>query len=72
MEKNKNLKELTIEIGTNGKEAFATLEEWVKTVPKMIHEIKMNGTKEELKAYQMQVKMVLDKLQAIEKEIKND
>jgi len=72
MEKEKNQDELTIEIGTNGQEAYATLVEWVKTVPKTINELKKNGTEEDLKTYQMQVKMVLDKLKQIEKKIDND
>jgi hypothetical protein len=40
MEKDKNPKEVTIEIGTNGQEAYETLAEWVKTVPKTINELK--------------------------------
>ncbi len=46
--------------------------EWVKTVPKTINELKKNGTEEDLKTYQMQVKMVLDKLKQIEKKLDND
>ena len=72
MEKEKNQDELTIEIGTNGQEAYATLVEWVKTVPKTINELKKNGTEEDLKTYQMQVKMVIDKLKQIEKKLDND
>ena len=72
MEKEKNQDELTIEIGTNGQEAYATLVDWVKTVPKTINELKKNGTEEDLKTYQMQVKMVLDKLKQIEQKLDND
>jgi hypothetical protein len=72
MEKEKNQDELTIEIGTNGQEAYATLVEWVKTVPKTINELKKNGTEEDLKTYQMQVKMVIDKLKQIEQKLDND
>ena len=72
MEKEKNQDELTIEIGTNGQEAYETLVEWVKTVPKTINELKKNGTEEDLKTYQMQVKMVLDKLKQIEQKLDND
>ena len=72
MEKEKNQDELTIEIGTNGQEAYETLVEWVKTVPKTINELKKNGTEEDLKTYQMQIKMVLDKLKQIEKKLDND
>jgi len=72
MEKDKNQGELTIEIGTNGQEAYETLMEWVKTVPKTINELKKNGTEEDLKTYQMQIKMVLDKLKQIEQKLDND
>ena len=72
MEKEKNQDELTIEIGTNGQEAYKTLVEWVKTVPKTINELKKNGTEEDLKTYQLQVKMVLDKLKQIELKLDND
>ena len=72
MEKEKNQDELTIEIGTNGQEAYETLVEWVKTVPKTINELKKNGTEEDLKTYQLQVKMVLDKLKQIELKLDND
>ena len=72
MEKEKNQDELTIEIGTNGQEAYATLVEWVKTVPKTINELKKNGTEEDLKTYQLQVKMVLDKLKQIELKLDSD
>ena len=72
MEKEKNPEEVTIEIGTNGQEAYETLVEWVKTVPKTINEFKKNGTEENLKTYQMQVKMVLDKLKQIEQKLDND
>ena len=72
MEKEKNQDEVTIEIGTNGQEAYETLVEWVKTVPKTINELKKNGTEEDLKTYQMQVKMVLDKLKQIEQKLDND
>jgi hypothetical protein len=41
MEKDKNSEEVTIEIGTNGQEAYKTLVEWVKTVPKTINEKRM-------------------------------
>ena len=72
MEKEKNQDELTIEIGTNGQEAYETLVEWVKTVPKTINELKKNGTEEDLKTYQMQIKMVLDKLKQIEIKLDSD
>ena len=64
--------DLDIEIGTNGQEAYETLVEWVKTVPKTINELKKNGTEEDLKTYQMQIKMVLDKLKQIDQKLDND
>ena len=70
MEKNKNSEEISIEIGTDGKEAYRTLAEGVKSAPKTMNKIKKNGTEEELKNYQLHVKMVLEKLKAIEKEFK--
>jgi len=72
MEKNKNPDEVTIEIGSDGDEAFATLVAWVKTVPKVLEDIKANGTEEDLKNYQLQIKMVLEKLKVIKQEIRND
>ena len=72
MEKEKKQDEVTIEIGTNGQEAYETLVEWVKTVPKTINELKKNGTEEDLKTYQLQVKMVLDKLKQIELKLDNE
>ena len=72
MENDKNQGELIIEIGTNGQEAYETLVEWVKTVPKTINELKKNGTEEDLKTYQMQIKMVLDKLKQIDQKLDND
>ena len=40
MEKNKNSEDFTIEIGTSGEEAYATLAEWVKQAPTILNEIK--------------------------------
>ena len=45
MEKDKNPEEVTIEIGTNGQEAYEILVEWVKTVPKTINELKKMALK---------------------------
>jgi len=59
-------------IDNNGQQAFQTLVEWVKTVPNAIDEIKKNGTEEDLRKYQLQIKMVLDKLKNIEQELRSD
>jgi len=53
----------------DGKQAYQTLVDWVKTVPKAIQEIKDNGTEDELRKYKLQIKMVLDKLKEIQKKI---
>jgi hypothetical protein len=37
-----------------------------------MNEIKQNGTEEDLKAYQLQIKMVLEKLKTIEQNLKNN
>jgi len=59
-------------IDNNGQQAYQTLVEWVKTVPNTIDEIKKNGTEEDLRKYQLQIKMVLDKLKDIEQELRSD
>jgi len=59
-------------IDNNGQQAYQTLVEWVKTVPNAIDEIKKNGTEEDLRKYQLQIKMVLDKLKDIEQELRSD
>ena len=56
----------------NSQQAYQTLVEWVKTVPNAIDEIKKKGTKEDLRKYQYQLKMVLEKLKDIEQELRND
>ena len=53
----------------DGKQAYQTLVDWVKTVPKAMQEIKDNGTEEDLKKYKLQIKMVLDKLKEIDKKL---
>lgn len=72
MEKNKNSEDFTIEIGTSGEEAYATLAEWVKQAPTILNEIKKNGTQEDVESFQLQIKMVLEKLKTIEQNIRND
>ena len=53
----------------DGKQAYQTLVDWVKTVPKTIQEIKDNGTEDDLRKYKLNIKMVLDKLKEIEKKL---
>ena len=60
LEKNKSVPDASIN------EAYNTLREWVKSAPETVDEIKKNGTKEDLKKYQSQIKMVIDKMKEIE------
>jgi len=60
LEKNKSEPDASIN------EAYNTLREWVKSAPETVDEIKKNGTKEDLKKYQSQIKMVIDKMKEIE------
>ena len=62
----KNLEETT---ANKGAEAYDTLVEWVKTVPGAIEHIKKNGTNEDLLKYKQQIKLVLEKIKDIEKEL---
>ena len=55
----------------NGREAYITIQKWIKTIPSTIADIKANGTKEDLRNYKIQIKRVLDKLEDIEKDMKN-
>tara|TARA_Y100001936_G_C15918005_1_gene582377 strand:- start:313 stop:531 length:219 start_codon:yes stop_codon:yes gene_type:complete len=67
LEKNKSEPDASIN------EAYNTLREWVKSAPETVDEIKKNGTKEDLKKYQSQIKMVIDKMKEIESLLrKND
>ena len=59
-------------IDNNGQQAYQTLVEWVKTVPNAIDEIKKNGSEEDLRKYQLQINMVLDKPKDIEQELRSD
>ena len=60
------------EIDNESQQAYQTLVDWVKTVPNRIDEIKKNGTEDDLRKYQLQIKMVLNKLKEIQKELRND
>ena len=54
----------------NGQDAYNTIQEWIKTIPDTIADIKENGTEEDLHNYQIQINMVLDKLEDIVKDMK--
>ena len=60
------------EIDNESQQAYQTLVDWVKTVPNTIDELKKNGTEDDLRKYQIQIKMVLNKLKEIQKELRND
>ena len=64
-----NKKDNNITEGKEGTEAYQTLVDWVKSVPDAIAHIKENGNKEDLAKYQNQVKLVIDKMKEIEKEL---
>ena len=53
----------------DGEEAYQTLVTWVKSVPNAIKEIEENGSKEELIQYKKQIKMVVEKLKEIKKQL---
>ena len=54
----------------NGQDAYNTIQVWIKTIPDTIADIKENGTEEDLHNYQIQINMVLDKLEDIVKDMK--
>ena len=60
------------EINNESQQAYQTLVDWVKTVPNTIDELKKNATEDDLRKYQIQIKMVLDKLKEIQQELRND
>ena len=60
------------EIDNESQQAYQTLIDWVKTVPNTIDELKKNGTEDDLRKYQIQIKMVLDKLKEIQQKLRND
>ncbi len=64
-----NKKDNNITEGKEGTEAYQTLVDWVKSVPDAIAHIKENGNKENLAKYQNQVKLVIEKMKEIEKEL---
>ena len=52
-------------------EAYKTLQDWVKTVPKTIKELEKNGDTDKLIKYKKQVKLVLQKLEDIKFALEN-
>ena len=60
------------EINNESQQAYQTLVDWVKTVPNTIDELKKNGNEDDLRKYQLKIKMVLNKLKEIQKELRND
>ena len=52
-------------------EAYNTIQTWIKTIPDTIEDIRTNGSKEDLRNYQIQINMVLDKLEDIVKDMKS-
>ena len=72
MFKEKGLEKDRSEIDNESKQAYQTLVDWVKTVPNTIDELKKNGNEDDLRKYQLQIKMVLNKLKEIQKELRND
>ena len=53
-------------------EAYKTLKNWVKTVPKTIKELEKNGETDKLIKYKKQVKLVLQKLEDIKFALENE
>ena len=53
-------------------EAYKTLQDWVKTVPKAIKELEKNGETDKLIKYKKQVKLVLQKLEDIKFALENE
>ena len=53
-------------------EAYKTLKDWVKTVPKTMKELEKNGETDKLIKYKKQVKLVLKKLEDIKFALENE
>ena len=53
-------------------EAYKTLKDWVKTVPKTMKELEKNGETDKLIKYKKQVKLVLQKLEDIKFVLENE
>jgi hypothetical protein len=68
--RNKEKESTQDKLEENGQAAYTIIKEWIKNIPITIADIKANGTKEDLHNYQIQIKMVLDKLEDIVKDMK--
>ncbi len=68
--RNKEKESTKDKLEENGQAAYTIIKEWIKNIPITIADIKANGTKEDLHNYQIQIKMVLDKLEDIVKDMK--
>ena len=55
----------------NVREAYSTIQKWIKTIPSTLADLKTNGTEEDLRNYQIQIKMVLNKLEEIQTDMDN-
>ena len=53
-------------------EAYKTLQDWVKTVPRTMKELEKNGETDKLIKYKKQVKLVLQKLEDIKFALENE
>ena len=53
-------------------EAFETLKNWVKSVPKTVKDLEEKGDQEKLIKYKKQVKLVLQKLEQIKDTLENE
>jgi len=69
--RNKEKESTQDKLEENGQAAYTIIKEWIKNIPITIADIKANGTKEDLHNYQIQIKMVLDKLEDIVKDMKD-
>ncbi|SVA54298.1 uncharacterized protein METZ01_LOCUS107152 [marine metagenome] len=68
--RNKEKESTQDKLEENGQAAYNIIKAWIKNIPITIEDIKANGTKEDLHNYQIQIKMVLDKLEDIVKDMK--
>ena len=68
--RNKEKESTQDKLEENGQAAYTMIKEWIKNIPITIADIKANGTKEDLHNYQIQIKMVLDKLEDIVRDMK--
>ena len=69
MEKNQENIDINHLTENDGENAYQTLVDWVKSVPRAIQEIEENGTEEDLLRYKKQIKLVVDKLKEIEESL---